>query len=80
MNLETTYLGLKLKNPIVPSASPLSSEVDNVKQMEDMGASAVVLYSLFEEQIERENRALDHFLMTTGESYAEATSYFPESV
>lgn len=78
MNLETTYLGLKLKNPIVPSASPLSSEVGNVKKMEDMGASAVVLYSLFEEQIERENRALDHFLTTTGESYAEAISYFPE--
>jgi dihydroorotate dehydrogenase (fumarate) len=78
MNLETTYLGLKLKNPIVPSASPLSAHVDNVKRMEDMGASAVVLYSLFEEQIERENRALDHFLTTTGESYAEAISYFPE--
>lgn len=78
VNLETTYLGLKLKNPIVPSASPLSSEVDNVKRMEDMGAAAVVLYSLFEEQIERENRALDHFLTTTGESYAEAISYFPE--
>lgn len=78
MNLETTYLGMKLKNPIVPSASPLSAHVDNVKRMEDMGASAVVLYSLFEEQIERENRALDHFLTTTGESYAEAISYFPE--
>jgi dihydroorotate dehydrogenase (fumarate) len=67
-----------LKNPIVPSASPLSAHVDNVKRMEDMGASAVVLYSLFEEQIERENRALDHFLTTTGESYAEAISYFHE--
>lgn len=78
MNLETTYLGLKLKNPIVASASPLSAHIDNVKRMEDMGASAVVLYSLFEEQIERENRALDHFLTTTGESYAEAISYFPE--
>ena len=78
MNLETTYLGIKLKNPIVASASPLSSDVGNVKKMEDMGASAVVLYSLFEEQIERENRALDHFLTTTGESYAEAISYFPE--
>lgn len=78
MNLETTYLGMKLKNPIVPSASPLSGHVDNVKRMEDAGASAVVLYSLFEEQIERENRALDHFLTTTGESYAEAISYFPE--
>lgn len=78
MNLETIYLGMKLKNPIVPSASPLSAHVDNVKRMEDAGASAVVLYSLFEEQIERENRALDHFLTTTGESYAEAISYFPE--
>lgn len=78
MNLETTYLGLKLKNPIVASASPLSAHVENVKRMEDEGASAVVLYSLFEEQIQRENRALDHFLTTTGESYAEAISYFPE--
>jgi dihydroorotate dehydrogenase (fumarate) len=78
MNLKTTYLGLKLKNPIVASASPLSANVENVKRMEDEGASAVVLYSLFEEQIQRENRALDHFLTTTGESYAEAISYFPE--
>ena len=78
MNLETDYLGLKLKNPLVPSASPLSAEVDNVRQMEDNGASAVVLYSLFEEQINRENHALDHFLTSTGESYAEALSYFPE--
>ncbi|HKL15216.1 MAG TPA: hypothetical protein VJ915_06245, partial [Balneolaceae bacterium] len=78
MNLETKYLGLKLKNPLVPSASPLSAEVDNVRQMEDSGAAAVVLYSLFEEQINRENHALDHFLTSTGESYAEALSYFPE--
>jgi len=78
MNLETNYLGLKLKNPLVPSASPLSAEVSSVKRMEDQGAAAVVLYSLFEEQINRENRALDHFLTTTGESYAEALSYFPE--
>lgn len=78
MNLETKYLGLTLKNPLVPSASPLSSDLSNVKKMEDAGASAVVLYSLFEEQIIHENRALDHFLTTTGESYAEALSYFPE--
>jgi len=78
MNLETNYLGLKLKNPLVPSASPLSAEVSSVKRMEDQGAAAIVLYSLFEEQINRENRALDHFLTTTGESYAEALSYFPE--
>lgn len=78
MNLETTYLGLRLKNPLVPSASPISSEVDNVKKLEDAGASAVVMYSLFQEQIDSENQALDHFLNTPGESYAEATSYFPE--
>jgi dihydroorotate dehydrogenase (fumarate) len=78
MNLETKYLGLSLKNPLVPSASPLSSDVDNVKQMEDAGASAVVMYSLFEEQINAENQALDHYLNTANESYAEALSYFPE--
>lgn len=78
MNLETTYLGLKLKNPLVPSASPLSNDTDIVKKMEDAGASAVVMYSLFEEQITRENRALDHFMKTSSDSYAEALSYFPQ--
>lgn len=78
MNLETNYLGLSLKNPLVPSASPLSSETARVKQLEDAGASAIVMYSLFEEQITRENRALDHYMQSTSESYAEALSYFPE--
>jgi dihydroorotate dehydrogenase (fumarate) len=78
MNLETKYLGLTLKNPLVASASPLSNNVDTVKKLEEAGASAVVMYSLFEEQITAENQALDHYLSTTGESYAEATSYFPE--
>lgn len=78
MNLETTYLGLRLKNPLVPSASPLSTEVDNVKKLEDAGASAVVMYSLFQEQIDAENQALDHYLNTSQDSYAEALSYFPE--
>lgn len=78
MNLETTYLGLRLKNPLVPSASPLSSETDNVKKMEDAGASAVVMYSLFQEQINAENQALDHFLNISQDSYAEALSYFPD--
>lgn len=78
MNLETTYLGLKLKNPLVPSASPLSNDVGKVKQLEDAGASAIVMYSLFEEQITKENQALDHYLTTSQESYAEALSYFPE--
>lgn len=54
MNLKTTYLGIDLKNPIVASVSTLSNEVDNVKKMEDNGVSAVVLYSLFEEQITQE--------------------------
>lgn len=78
MNLETKYLGLSLKNPLVPSASPLSSDLDNVKKMEEAGASAIVMYSLFEEQITAENQALDHYMNTANESYAEALSYFPE--
>ncbi len=78
MDLSTRYMGLTLKNPLVPSASPLSSEVDNVRHMEDVGAAAVVLYSLFEEQIHHEAREIDHFLTTFNESYAEALSYFPE--
>src|SRR6056297_3726814 len=78
MNLETKYLGLTLKNPLVPSASPLTSELDIAKKLEDAGASALVMYSLFEEQITKENEALDHYMSTSGESYAEALSYFPE--
>lgn len=78
MDLRTNYLGLELKNPIVPSAGPLSEDIGNIKAMEDAGASAVVLYSLFEEQIEQDslelfNRTTDH-----QESYAEALNYFPE--
>lgn len=77
MDLSTTYMGLKLKNPIVPSASPLSQSVDTVKAMEDAGAAAVVVYSLFEEQITHESGELNHYLSAGAESYAEATSYFP---
>jgi dihydroorotate dehydrogenase (fumarate) len=79
MDLTTTYMGLKLKNPVVPSASPLSESVDKVKELEDAGASAVVVYSLFEEQITHEANALDFYLSQTGESYAEALSYFPKA-
>jgi dihydroorotate dehydrogenase (fumarate) len=79
MDLTTTYMGLKLKNPLVPSASPLSRELDNIKRLEDAGASAIVMYSLFEEQIEHEQRELDHFLALGTESYQEAISYFPET-
>ncbi|HHJ52505.1 MAG TPA: dihydroorotate dehydrogenase-like protein [Caldithrix abyssi] len=78
MDLKTKYLGLELKNPLVPSASPLSTEVDKVKELEDNGAAAVVMYSLFEEQITHESHELDVFLSQGGESFAEAMSYFPE--
>lgn len=78
MDLTTSYMGLKLKNPIVPSASPLSQKVDTVKQLEDAGASAVIVYSLFEEQINHESGELDHYLSYHAESYAEALNYFPE--
>lgn len=78
MDLTTTYMGLKLKNPIVPSASPLSQEVDTVKKMEDAGAAAIVVYSLFEEQIIHENGELDHYLSYHTESFAEALNYFPQ--
>ena len=79
MDLTTTYLGLKLKNPLVASAGPLSRELDGIKLMEDAGLSAVVLESLFEEQIRRDEGALDHFLTEGTESFAEALSYFPET-
>lgn len=78
MDLSTTYLGLKLKNPVVPSASPLSREIDTMKKMEDAGAAAIVLYSLFEEQINLEAQELDHFLTAGSESFPEALSYFPQ--
>ncbi|MDR3707284.1 MAG: dihydroorotate dehydrogenase-like protein [Capsulimonadaceae bacterium] len=79
MNLETTYLGLKLKNPIVAAASPLSASVDGVKRLEDAGASAVVLPSLFEEQIQAESQELDYYLSYGTESNAEALDFFPEA-
>jgi len=79
MDLKTTYLGMELKNPIVPSASPLSEKIDNLKRMEDAGASAVVMHSLFEEQINQESHSLDHYLSYGSESYAEALNYFPEA-
>jgi dihydroorotate dehydrogenase (fumarate) len=78
MNLITNYLGLELKNPIVPSAGPLSHEIANIKAMEDAGAAAVVLYSLFEEEIEHESLELYHRTTANQESFAEALDYFPE--
>ena len=68
MDLTTNYLGLKLKSPIVPSAGPLTSEVSNIKEMEDAGAGAAVLYSLFEEQLEHDELELDHHTSVPSES------------
>lgn len=79
MDLSTKFMGLTLKNPIVPSASPLSRGIDSVKSLEDAGASAIVVYSLFEEQISHDQNELDYYLTHGTESYAEATSYFPEN-
>ena len=78
MDLSTTYLGLTLRTPLVPSASPLSEEIDNIKRMEDAGASAVVLYSLFEEQMVQERFELYDRLTQGTESFAEALTYFPQ--
>jgi dihydroorotate dehydrogenase (fumarate) len=78
VDLRTKYLGLQLRNPLVASASPLSKKADTVRQLEDAGISAVVMYSLFEEQIQNEARALDHYLTQGSESFAEALSYFPQ--
>ena len=78
MDLSTTYMGLKLPHPIVASASPLSDSVDNIKRMEDAGAAAVVMFSLFEEQIKHEAAAMEHLMSYGSESFPEALSYFPE--
>ena len=79
VDISTEYMGLKLKNPLVPSSSPLSREIGTIKAMEDAGASAIVLYSLFEEQITQEQNAHDYFMTYGSESYAEALTYFPDT-
>lgn len=78
INLSTTYLGLPLNNPIVCSSSPLCDELDMVRTMEDMGAGAVILPSLFEEQLEMESHHLNHGLNLGTESFAEGLSYLPD--
>jgi len=77
MDLSTTYLGLKLAHPLVPGASPLGDDVDTVKRLEDVGAPAIVLRSLFAEQIARERFSAFIHLERNGESFAEAISFFP---
>lgn len=78
MDLSTTYMGLKLRNPLVASSSPLSYKVEGVCKLEEAGVGAVVMHSLFEEQITMESQQLDYFLTHGTESYAEALSYFPD--
>jgi dihydroorotate dehydrogenase (fumarate) len=78
-DLSTTYLGLQLASPLVPSASPLSRSLDSIRRMEDAGAAAIVLHSLFEEQIEFESHVLNRYLDVSADSaHWEATSYSPE--
>jgi dihydroorotate dehydrogenase (fumarate) len=79
MDLSTTYLGLNLRNPIVVSASPLSRSMESMQRLEDAGASAIVMHSLFEEQITHESEELDHYKAYGTESFAEALSYFPDT-
>ena len=78
IDLSTRYLGLPLRSPLVASAGPLTKELDNVRRLEDAGLSAIVMHSLFEEQIEIESQELDTALWGGAESFAEATSYFPD--
>jgi len=79
MDLTTRYLGLALKNPLVAGAGPLNGELDNLRRLEDAGAGAVVLPSIFEEQIENEQEAVERLSVTGTDSYAEALTYFPAS-
>lgn len=78
MDLSTKYMGLNLAHPLVASASPLSYTIDGIRRLEDAGASAVVMHSLFEEQIEGESHILDHYMSYGTESFAESLNYFPE--
>jgi dihydroorotate dehydrogenase (fumarate) len=78
MNLSTNYLGLALENPIVASSSPLSHNVDGIRRLEDAGAAAVVMYSLFEEQITFDSFSADYYLNRSSEISAEAVNFFPE--
>jgi len=78
MDLSTTYLGLRLANPLMPGASPMADQLDCVKRLEDAGAAAIVLRSLFEEQITQEQEGMIHHMQIHDEAFAEALSYFPK--
>ena len=77
MDMTTRYMGMTLKNPLVASASPLSESLDSIRRLEDNGAAAVVMFSLFEEQIRHDSAALEYFFNLGRDSFAEAASYFP---
>ncbi len=78
MNLTTQYLGLTLQHPIAVSACPLSDTLEGIKALEDNGAAAIVLYSLFEEQIRKENEAYEELMNSGSDSFAESLNYFPQ--
>jgi len=78
MNLATKYMGFELPHPLIPGASPLSDSLDAVRRLEDAGAPMIIMHSLFEEQISREDIALNRAMDTPKFSYAEALTYFPE--
>jgi len=78
IDLKTNYLGLQLRTPLVASASPLSQELEAIRHLEDAGASAIVLYSLFEEQLRQESLELEYHLTEGTDSFAEASSFFPQ--
>ena len=79
VDLSTTYLGLQLKNPLVASAGPLTGNLETLRQLDDSGIAAVVLPSLFEEQIEHDELEINRMYEVQTESYAESLSYFPET-
>lgn len=79
VDLTTYYMGMKLRTPLVVSASPLSQEIGSIRRLEEAGASAVVLYSLFEEQLRQESLELDYHLNAGTESFAESLSFFPQA-
>lgn len=78
MDLSTRYLGLHLRTPLVASASPLSEDLDNIRALEEAGIAAVVMHSLFEEQLVQTSLALEHYTSFATDSFAEALSFFPE--
>jgi dihydroorotate dehydrogenase (fumarate) len=78
MDLTTKYMGLDLKNPMIASASPLSQKGSDIRKLQDAGASAIVMFSIFEEQIHHDQEALNHLLTAGSESFAESLSYFPD--